>query len=286
MNKSANGWIYGFLGVLVFSGSLPATRIAVLEMDPFFLTWARAALAGIMAAGALIYFRQSLPGPRTCRKLAFVVSGVVIGFPLFTALALEHITAARSLVYMGMLPLSTAIFGVVFGGERPRPAFWAFSITGSLLVAGFAAWQSGGSFSPGDGYMLAAIIVCGVGYAQGGILSRTLGGWQVISWALVLALPIVVIALGLSHFPNPETISVSAWSGLAYVSAFSMWIGFIFWYKGLALGGVAGVGQIQLLQPFLGFIPAALLLHEPVSAAMVGIALGVAICVAGSRRFA
>ncbi|MBN9082228.1 MAG: transporter [Rhizobiales bacterium 62-17] len=286
MDKTATAWINGFLGVLIFSGSLPATRVAVADFDPVFLTVARAALAGVLALGLLLIFREKRPAREDLVSLLIVSLGVVVGFPLLTALALRHVTSAHSIVFVGLLPLATAIFGVWRGGERPRLAFWLFSGLGSAFVAGFALSQ-GVSASPlGDVLMLAAIIVCGLGYAEGGRLSRKLGGWQVISWALVLSLPIMV-ALAAFTWPGSFThVSEPAWLGLAYVSLFSMLIGFIFWYRGLALGGIAAVGQLQLLQPFFGLALAATLLHEAVSPWMLLVTIAVVACVAGARKFA
>lgn len=192
MNKTTNGWINGFIGVLIFSGSLPATRLAVSDFDPLFLTVCRAAIAGILAGGLLLIFRQQHPAKRDIISLLVVAFGVVIGFPLLTALALQYVTSAHAIVFVGLLPLATAIFGVLRGGERPRPVFWIFSAAGSLLVAGFALIQGGGSSPLGDAYMLASIVVCGLGYAEGARLSRRLGNWQVISWALVLSLPLML----------------------------------------------------------------------------------------------
>ncbi|MDC7741761.1 DMT family transporter [Rhizobium binxianense] len=286
MDRMASGWINGFIGVVIFSGSLPATRVAVMQFDPVFLTVARAAIAGILALGLLIAFREKRPSGRDLLSLAVVALGVVVGFPLLTALALQHVTSAHSIVFVGLLPLATAIFGVVRGGERPKPAFWLFSILGSALVAGFALMQGLTASPVGDLLMLAAIIVCGLGYAEGGRLSRTLGGWQVISWALVLSLP-VMVAVALLHRPATFSgIETPALLGLAYVSLFSMLIGFIFWYRGLSQGGIAAVGQLQLLQPFFGLALAATLLHEPVTWAMLAVTVAVILCVAGARRFA
>ncbi len=219
-------------------------------------------------------------------SLFIVAFGVVIGFPLLTALALEHITAAYSIVFIGLLPLSTAIFAVLRAGEQPRAAFWLFSGLGSALVAGFALTYGVNTSMLGNGYMIAAIIVCGLGYAEGAKLSRTLGGWQTISWALILSLPAMA---PLAYYALPETfagVGLAAWTGLIYVSVFSMLIGFVFWYRGLAQGGIAAVGQLQLLQPFFGLLLAATLLGEAVDWAMVGVTVGVVMCVAGAKHFA
>ncbi|MEN3388246.1 DMT family transporter [Brucella melitensis] len=237
MNKTA-GWINGFLGVLIFSGSLPATRLAVIDIDPTFLTMARASIAGLLGMVFLLLFREPFPRKSDAVSLVVVALGVVVGFPLLTGLALQHMTSARAIVFIGLLPLSTAI------------------------------------------------IVCGLGYAEGARLSRRLGGWQVICWALVFALPVM---LPLSVFTRPETwngIGAMAWGGLAYVSLFSMLIGFVFWYRGLAQGGTATVGQLQLLQPFFGLMLAAGVAGEPVSMGMVATAAVVVVCVAGAKKFA
>lgn len=285
-SNTTGGWINGFIGVLIFSGSLPATRVAVLDFDPVFLTVARATIAGLLGLALLLFYKEKLPVRKQLFPLAIVAIGVVVGFPLLTALALQYVTSAHLIVFVGMLPLTTAIFGVIRGGERPRAAFWFFSLMGSFLVVGFAVFQGLSASPVGDILMLLAIILCGLGYAEGAKLSKDLGGWQVISWALVLSLP-VMAPLVFVLFPSPLAgIRLQAWVGLGYVSLFSMLIGFVFWYRGLAQGGIAAVGQLQLLQPFFGLALAAGLLHEQVSMGMLGITVGVILCVAGSRRFA
>lgn len=285
MTRETSGLVNGLIGVIIFSGSLPATRMAVADFDPLFLTAARAAVAGALALGLLLIFREKRPARGDLVSLAVISGGVILGFPLLTALALRSITSAHSIVYIGLLPLATAVFGVLRGGDRPRPAFWIFSLLGSSCVAGFALMQSDARLASGDALMVGAILVCGLGYAEGAQLSRRLGGWQVISWALVLSLPIMLLAV-LLLFPSEKTsVSGQALFGLAYVSLFSMLIGFIFWYRGLALGGVASVGQLQLLQPFFGLALAGLLLGETVSPAMLAATVAVIACVVGARRF-
>ncbi|MDQ6437668.1 DMT family transporter [Mesorhizobium sp. LHD-90] len=285
MDRTA-GLINGLIGVVIFSGSLPATRVAVMQFDAVFLTAARAAIAGVLALCLLLAFREKRPARRDLASLIVVALGVVVGFPLLTALALRHVTAAHSIVFIGLLPLATAIFGVIRGGERPRPVFWIFSVLGSALVAGFALSQGLSASPAGDALMLAAVVVCGLGYAEGARLSRTLGGWQVISWALVLSLPVMAALTFAAMPPTFSGIEMPAWIGLAYVSLFSMLIGFVFWYRGLAQGGIAAVGQLQLLQPFFGLALAATLLHEPVTMSMVLVTVAVIACVAGARKFA
>ena len=285
MDRMTSGWLSGLAGVVIFSGSLPATRVAVLGFDPVFLTGVRALIAGLLGLAMLVLLRQPRPERSDIVPLAVVSLGVVVGFPLLTALALQHVPSAHTIVFVGLLPLATAIFGVVRAGERPRPAFWLFSVLGSALVVGYAASQGAGSASVADLLMVAAIVVCGLGYAEGGRLARRLGGWQVISWALVLSLPVM---LAIALLARPGTLSgvgLDAWLGLAYVSLFSMLIGFVFWYRGLALGGIAAVGQLQLLQPFFGLGLAALLLHEEVSPGMLAVTAGIIACVAGAKKF-
>lgn len=282
---TTQAWVNGFIGVVLFSGSLPATRMAVLEFNPVFVTLARASIAGILALIALLVFKEKRPGKKQLFPLSIVALGVVVGFPLLSALALQYVSSAHSIVFVGILPLATAIFGILRGGERPRPIFWLFSLMGSLLVVGYAFAQGLSASPMGDILMLLAVILCGLGYAEGAKLTKTLGGWQVISWALVLSLPIM---LPLSFFYLPTSfggISLGAWTSLAYVSLFSMFIGFIFWYRGLAQGGTATIGQLQLLQPFFGLALAASLLHEQVNLGMLAVTVGVILCVAGTRKF-
>jgi drug/metabolite transporter (DMT)-like permease len=191
VDKTAGGWLKGFLGVLIFSGSLPATRAAVMDFDPVFLTVARATIAALLGVALLLAAREKLPERGDIPSLIVVAIGVVVGYPLLTALALQHITSAHSIVFVGLLPLATAIFGVLRGGERPRPAFWLFSFLGSALVVGYAVGQGLTASPTGDMLMLAAIVVCGLGYAEGAKLSRKLGGWQVICWALAVVACVV-----------------------------------------------------------------------------------------------
>ncbi len=285
--RPAGAWLNGLLGVMIFSASLPATRIAVRDLNPLFLSVARAAVAGILALALLWLGRQPRPARADLPGLARVALGVVFGFPLLSALALRDITSAHALLFIALLPLSTALFAVLLAHERPRPAFWLFASIGAALVAAYALRQERAVGSlRGDGLMLASIVAAGLGYAEGGRLSRRLGGWQVISWSLVFSLPLM---LPLAIWRAPLTwagISASAIASLAYVSVFSMLVGFVFWYRGLAHGGIAAVGQLQLLQPFLGMGLAALLLHEPIGGGLIATSLAVVACVAGARRCA
>ncbi len=284
--NTASGWLNGFIGVLLFSGSLPATRMAVLAFDPVFVTLARASIAGILALVTLMVFKEKRPEKKQLCSLCIVAIGCVVGFPLLSALALQHITSAHSIVFIGILPVSTAVFAIIRGGERPKPIFWLFSALGSLLVIGYALEQGLTASPLGDVLMILSVILCGLGYAEGAKLTKTLGGWQVISWALVLSLPLM-LPLTFIYLPSSfDAVPIGAWASLAYVSLFSMFIGFVFWYKGLAQGGTATIGQLQLLQPFFGLALAAWLLHEQVSAGMLAVTVGVILCVVATKKFA
>lgn len=286
MQQTSRGWGSGLVGVVIFSGSLPATRVAVGGFEPIFLTSARAVIAALLGAALLLALRQPRPAASDLFSLLIVAVGVVVGFPLLTAMALQHVTSAHSIVFIGLLPLATAAFAVLRGGERPRLGFWLFSLLGSLSVVGFALAQGGAGSGVGDLLMVAAVVLCGLGYAEGAVLSRRLGGWQVICWALALALPVMVPIALVTQPPTWDGIGAPAWLGLAYVSVFSMLVGFVFWYRGLVLGGIAKVGQLQLLQPFFGLALAGALLHEPVPIAMVAVTGFIVLCVAAAKRSA
>ena len=288
MKQHTLGWLNGLVGVAIFSGSLPATRVAVQELSPLFVTSARACLAALLGGLLLWLLKQHRPQAAHMPALLLVSVGVVLGFPLLTAWALQYASSAHAIVFVGLLPLCTALFAVWRGGERPSWLFWLFALLGAGSVASYALINSDGAPWYSDALMFAAIVVCGMGYAEGAKLSRELGGWQVISWALLLSVP-VMLPLVLWAWPAQiSNIHAPAWWSLAYVSLFSMLIGFVFWYKGLAQGGIAAVGQLQLqlLQPFMGLALAAALLNEPVNVAMVLVTVVAVVCVAGAKKFA
>lgn len=290
MEKQNIGWINGFIGMLIFSGSLPATKLAVLSFSPEFLTCIRAVIATLAGIFCLSIFRQlNLNNIRAnqLKSLFIVALGVVVGFPLFTALALETIESSRAIVFVGLLPLSTAIFGVLRASDKPNVAFWIFAILGASFVVGFMLLNdSSKNIKIGDVYMLISIVLCGLGYAEGGQLSKTLGGWQVICWALIVASPLMLFLMFYYMPSDFNHIHNQAIWGLIYVSLFSMLIGFFFWYKGLALGGVAKVGQIQLIQPFFGLALSAMILGEHISYEMLITAVAVFICVLLAKKYA
>jgi drug/metabolite transporter (DMT)-like permease len=286
MDRTTAGLINGLIGVVIFSASLVATRLAVIDLDPLFLTYARASNAALAGGLTLLLFRQPWPRRGDLVPLAVTSAAVVVGFPVFSAYALQHIGAARATLYIGLLPLMTAAIGVLrIKVVRPRPAFWLFAVLGSLVVMVYALADAASGSLLGDGMMVLAVVSAAVGYAEGARLTARLGGWQVISWALLIALPIM-LPLTLAAWPDWSRVGLPARLGLGYVSLFSMWIGFIFWYRGLAQGGIAAVSQLQLLQPFLGLILAALVLGETVSWRLAAATVLVVACVGGARRLA
>lgn len=276
------GLLLGSLGVLAFSFTMPATKLALPALDPWFLASGRAVVAAILAAVVLRVTRAPRPARGDWRRLAIVAAGVVLGFPLFSSLALETGGAAHAAVIAGVLPAMTAVAAVARAGERPGLSFWIAALTGLVVVTGFALMQSGGAPTASDAFMLAAVVLCALGYAEGGALARTLGGAHTICWALVLALPAMlpVAILAAPHAP-PDAVSIL---GFAYISAISMFLGFFAWYGGLARGGVARVGQVQLAQPLLTIGWSALVLAEAVDPWTLLAAGGVLISVAASQR--
>jgi drug/metabolite transporter (DMT)-like permease len=280
----ARGLAWGFLGVASFSLTLPATRVAVASLDPVFVGLGRAVIAAVLAAIVLAATRAPLPGWRVLPHLAVVAGGVIIGFPLFSALAMRHVPAAHGAVVIGLLPLLTALAAAWLAHERPSRAFWWSAAFGSAVVVGFAFWQGGGLPQPADGLLALAAISAAIGYAEGGRLARTLGGWQVISWALVIAAPFVLVPTVVVADARLAAASPAAWACFVYVGVVSMFLGFFAWYRGLALGGIAAVGQVQLLQPFLTIFASALLLGEAIDpATFVAAALVIAAIAIGRR---
>jgi drug/metabolite transporter (DMT)-like permease len=282
--RDRGAFLWGALGVLAFSFSLPATRLAVAELDGTMVGLGRALVAAAVAVIVLAATGQRLPPRRLWPRLALTAVGVVVGFPLFSAWALTLVPAAHAAVIAGLLPAATAVMAVLRSGERPRAAFWAATLLGLIAVLGFAATQGIGRPQLADALILIAVLLGGLGYAEGGALSRQLGAWQVISWVLVLSAPVLlpivawrVLQVGLSASP-------AAWLGFAYVALVSMYLGFFAWYYALALGGVARIGQLQLVQPVLTMLWSAMLLGERVTWEMALAAAGVLGSVALTQR--
>jgi drug/metabolite transporter (DMT)-like permease len=268
--------------MLIFSFTFPATKFALEGVGPWFLAFGRAALAALLAGAVLAARRARRPTARQLARLGVVAGGVIVGFPLLSSLALETEGSAHGAVVIALLPAATAAAGTVLGGERPGAVFWLATVAGVAIVTAFAAGESSGGIGLADVYLLAGVAVCGVGYAEGGALSRQLGAIETICWALVLSLPLT-LAVALATLPEHEP-SAKALFGFLYNALASMFLGFVFWYAGLARGGVARVGQLQLFQPLLTVAWSALLLSEAVGPAIVLTALGVVACVAAGQR--
>jgi drug/metabolite transporter (DMT)-like permease len=287
VSDEAGGMLLGLAGVAIFSLTLPFTRMAVADLDPSFVALARALVAALLGALWLWWQRAAFPPKSALLPLALVSLGCVIGFPWLTSIALRTLPASHGAVMVGILPLMTALFSALRGNEKPSTGFWAMALLGSGLVIGFALRQSGGSFYPADLLMFGAVALGALGYSEGGRLAQTMGGQQVISWALVLSAPLLAPLVLWLSWPRWDMLAragAAAWIGFAYVSVFSMFIGFFFWYRGMARGGVARVGQVQLVQPFLTLVGAALLLGEPFELDNVMFACAVIAVVAAGRK--
>ena len=287
MSGESAGMLLGLAGVAIFSLTLPFTRLAVRALDPTFVALGRALVAALLAALWLACKRSALPPRDAWLPLAAVAGGCVIGFPWLTSFALQTLPASHGAVLVGILPLATAVLSAMRGNEKPSRGFWATALIGSALVVAFALRQSGGSFHLADLLMFGAVVLGAWGYAEGGRLAQRIGGEAVICWALVLAAPLLApLALWLcwDDAASLAAAPASAWLGFAYVSAFSMFIGFFFWYRGMALGGIARVGQVQLLQPFMTLAGAALILDESLTSDHLLFALAVIAVVACGRR--
>ena len=286
-HDETRGMLLGLVGVAMFSLTLPFTRMAVAELEPLFVALGRALGAALLAGAWLAWRRAPLP-PRTAwLPLLLVMLGVVIGFPLLSSMALRYVPASHGAVLAGLLPLMTTLYAAMRGDERPSSAFWLMALLGAALVVVFALFQGGGMLHLADLLMFAAVAAGAVGYAEGGKLARTLGGPETICWALLLAAPLVASLLAWHYGDRLAAfagIGAAAWLGLGYVTLFSMFIGFFFWYRGLALGGIARVGQVQLLQPFMSLVGAALLLGEGLTLPNCLFALAVIGVVFAGRR--
>ncbi len=282
-NLTLGLWL-GLLAVVAFSGTLPATRLAVAWLDPVFVGLGRALVAAVLAAVVLAATRTPFPPRALWPRLGVVALGVVAGWPVLSALAMRYVPAAHGAVIAGLLPLATALAGAWLAHERPRRKFWVWALFGSAVVVAFALWEGGGAPQPADLLLAGAVAAAAIGYAEGARLARILGGWQVICWVLILAAPFVVIPTWLTFDARSLAAPWSAWAAFAYVAMISQFLGFFAWYRGLALGGIAAVGQTQLLQPFLTIIASAWLLAEPVSAATYIAAALVIAAIAMGRR--
>ncbi len=284
LSAETRGLIYGCIGVACFSLTLPATRAAVADLDPTIVGLGRALVGALLAGIYLSLIRQPLPSRAQFKSLLVIGIGMVIGFPLCLSWAVQRVPASHGAIVLGLLPLATAVVGAIRAGERPSPAFWAASMVGSALVVAFTLVTGDGSVQLADLALLGAVVTGGIGYAEGGRLAREMGGAQVISWSLLVAAPFLIVPVALAIHRHGLTASSAAWLGFAYISSVSAFSGFFAWYRGLALGGIARVSQLQLLQPFLTLLASALLLGERITVVAFGFALAIVACVAIGRK--
>jgi len=278
------GLLLGFIGMVIFGGTLPATRIAVAEIDPIALTALRTAIAGVCSLALLLVLRRPLPPRALWGQLVIAMLCVAVFFPLLMSMGMQQVDASHGGVVLGVLPIATALVAVAITHERPRPLFWIASVAGAALVIAFSLRQGGGTFSAGDLLLFAAVAVSAIGYAFSGRLTSHMPGWEVISWILVIGLPLSLPAAALTMPQDAGQIALKPWLGLLYVALFSQWIGFFAWNAGLAMGGIARVSQVQLLQPFVTFALASFFNDETITLQILLFAAAVVVTVAISTR--
>jgi drug/metabolite transporter (DMT)-like permease len=269
------GYGYGLLGVAAFSLTVPATRAAVQYLPADLVGSGRGLAAALCAAVLLFTLAERWPTAAQRRRLWIVTAGVVIGFPWLSAIALQRVPASHGAVVLGILPLTTAVAAVLRAGERPSRAFWVASALGSAGVLGFALLSGGGAMQFDDLLLMAAVLLGSLAYAEGGRLAREMGGWQVISWALVMGAPLLMVPTVAVLLRGPIVAPAEAWLIFAFLALVPQWLGFFAWYRAMALIGVARTGQIQLLQIFMTLSVAAVWLGEPLTSKTWGFALWV-----------
>lgn len=283
------GLLFGLLGVLIFALTLPMTRLAVgpaeaPQLPPLFVTAGRAAGAALLSVVYLWLTGASWPTRRDVLPLLVSALGTVVGFPLFIALALREVPAMHAAVITGVLPLFTAVVAAWHLRQRPSNGFWFCAVLGCGLVLGFAAVQGGGHLVAADGLLLLAMMSAAIGYVAGAKLSQRWRAEHVISWVLVISLPLTAPVTWWVQPAALERVSAAAWGGFAYVTVFSMWLGFFAWYRGLALGGMVRVSQVQMVQPFLALLLAVPVLGEPLRATTLVFAVAVVAVVFAGKR--
>jgi drug/metabolite transporter (DMT)-like permease len=276
------GLLLGSLGVLAFSLTFPATKFALRGLDPWFVSFGRAVLASCFAALTLVLMRARLPTGREWRRLLVVAGGVVFGFPALSALALQSSSSSHSAVVIAVLPAATAVAGVLRSHERPSAGFWLAAAAGAGIITAYTLARAGGSLRLGDLYLLIAVAVCALGYAEGGLLARALGAPQTICWALLLSIP-VTVPVAVINLPGRMP-GAQALGAFVYVSLGSALLGFFAWYGGMSRAGVTRASQLQLAQTPLTLVWSALLLGERIGWTMAAVAVAVLACIAATQR--
>lgn len=279
----SGGYGYGFIGILIFSLTFPMTVMVVQELSPLLIALGRAWIAAIPACLILWLYKVRRPSSSEWRGIALACVGIVVGWPLTSTIAMQTVSASHGAVVNGLLPLTTALCGAWYNHERLPRAFWICAALGAAVVTGYALYAGDGALQLGDLWLVAAVILGGIGYAAGGKVARTMGGWQTICWCLAISFPFLTLPTFYL------TMDVSAWPSLPVLGAFaylafgSMFLGFFAWYKGLALGGIARVGQVLLIQPFLTVVASAWLFGELVPLATYLFAIAVIVIIGASR---
>tara|TARA_B100002003_G_scaffold248622_1_gene282868 strand:+ start:142 stop:1017 length:876 start_codon:yes stop_codon:yes gene_type:complete len=285
MSDESKGMFLGLVGVVSFGLTLPATRFIIPYFEPVFIGLGRAVIASFVAALLLIATKQTRPSKNQFYQLLGVASGVVVGFPILSAWAMQTVPASHGGVVLGVLPLATAIVGSVVSNEKPSVAFWICGIVGSAVVIAYSLLQGVGEFQTGDFFLLGAIVSAATGYALGGKLSKEIGGWQVICWALVISFPFIIVPAWLEAPQEAVgSLPLNVILSFLYLALVSQLFGFFFWNKGLALGGVARVSQTQLLQPIVTLVASALLINETINVQTIVFATLVIVTVAIGKK--
>jgi len=277
--KEKMGILLGLLGVICFSLTLPATSVAVEYFGTTFVGLGRAVIASILVAIILIGRKEKLPSARQFKSLVIVSLGAVLGFPLLTSWAMTSLPVSHGAVELALLPLATAGFAMMRAGEMPSLKFWLSSIAGALAVIIYAIYLGLGQLHIADFALLAAVVILGLSYAEGGLLAQEIGSWQVIAWAIIIAVPVLIIPVSLNVSGEMLHAPLKAWISFLYLAIVSQFLAYVAWYGGMAMGGISRVSQIQYLQPFLMIIFAALFLHESISVFTIVIAIAVVLSV-------
>ncbi|MBF6167905.1 DMT family transporter [Streptomyces gardneri] len=286
LSPRPTGLTWGLVGVAAFSLTMPLTRVAVGGLSPLFIGSGRAVVAAVLAGATLAATRQTVPGSRQWLRLAVVAAGVVVGFPLLTSYALSVTPASHGAIVVALLPAATAVTAVLRTGEQPTRAFWLFSLAGAIATVVFALLQSGGigRVHWADLLLFGAVLAAAVGYSEGALLAREIGSWQTVSWALILSSPLMLTLTVVAFGRQAPSGSAVEWACFAYLSAVSMYLGFFAWYRGLAIGPMSRVSQVQLVQPIMSLCWAALLLGERIGWLTFVGGLVVIACAGGAVR--
>ncbi|MEK4629091.1 MAG: DMT family transporter [Solibacillus sp.] len=278
-NNTSKGMLLGFIGIVCFSFTLPATSISVPYFGATIVGLGRTVIAAIIVSIIFIIKKESLPNKNHLKSLCIVAFGAVLAFPLLTTFAMKSLPVSHGAIELALLPLATAGFAMWRGGERPSKRYWFASIIGAVTVLVYAIYLGLGQIQKGDVALIAAVLILGLSYAEGGKLSKELGSWQVIAWAILIGAPFFIIPVGLNISVDILQAPIEAWISLFYLAIVSQFLAYVAWYGGMSLGGIARVGQIQYIQPFIMITFSVLFLGESITWLTIILAIIVVICV-------